>query len=136
MESTDAYHFAISKVNELKKEGINIIIEPYDTKKYKSIVEKFKNQQNGIPSKLWSRVSFKGITSSQALKIINMGNYLGMCGISFDVGGCCSLRNWEFDWSFRYKSGDENSDWREAYEDVEEKINELSSEEQVDYCVN
>ncbi len=48
-----------------------------------------------------------------------------MCGITFDLGGWHGFRDWELDWSFRY-TGKEDQAWREAKDEVEDKIHRLT----------
>jgi len=127
MKPTDAYYFAMTKVNELKNGGIEVTIKSSKSKNNKEMVKKY-DKPDKIPSEFWNNVSFKISDTTQAQKVMEMGNYLGMCGISFDTGGCSGYRDWEFDWSFSYKKGEENWEWRDAREDVEDMISQM--------CVN
>jgi hypothetical protein len=77
-------------------------------------------------------VSFKIKSENDGVKIHEMANYLGLCGICFDTGGCSVCRDWELDWSFRYVKGDEDWEWREARERVEEFISQFMSDDQCD----
>lgn len=124
MTPTDAYYFAMTKVNELKEGGIEITIKPSKSRNNEDTVKKY-NKPNRIPPELWNHISFKILDAGQAQKVMEMGNYLGMCGISYDTGGCAGCRDWEFDWSFSYRKGEENWEWRDAREEVEDMINQM-----------
>lgn len=122
MTPTEAYEFAMESVDDLKKmHGIKVTIVPSKSKQNQETVSKY-NLIDRIPPELWVRITFKFETNEQRIKIFEMGSYLGLCGISFDTGGCCNSRDWEFDWSFIYKEGDENWDKRNAREDLEDTI--------------
>lgn len=123
MTPVDAYYFAMSKVNELKESGIDVSIRPAFSVNNEDMIKKY-NKPNKILPKFWNHVSFKITKPIQTQKILDMCNYLGMCGITFDTGGCGGCRNWEFDWSFSYKKGTENWEWRDAREQVEDLINQ------------
>lgn len=122
MTPTDAYYFAMTKVNELKEAGIEVVVKP--TKNNEDTIKKY-NKSERIPPELWNHVTFKVSDDTQSQKVMEAANYLGMCGISFDSGGCSGCRDWELDWSFNYKKGEENWEWRGAREDVEDMINQM-----------
>lgn len=122
MTPTDAYYFAMTKVNELKEDGINVLITPTKSRYNEDTIKKY-DKPDRIPPELWNNVSFKILDNIQTQKIMEMSHYLGMCGISFDTGGCKGLRDWEFDWSFKYREGEENWKLRDIREDVEDMIN-------------
>ena len=128
MTPTDAYYFAMSKVKELREYGIEITIKPSKSRDNEDIVKKY-NKPDRISPELWNHVSFKILDDAQSQKVMEMGNYLGMCGISYDTGGCVSCRDWEFDWSFRYRKGEENWEWRDIREEVEDMINQMCGSE-------
>lgn len=122
MTPTEAYEFAMESVYDLKKKGgIKVTIVPSKSKQNQETVSKY-NLIDRIPPELWIHITFKFETNEERIKIFEMGSYLGLCGISFDTGGCCNSRDWEFDWSFKYKEGDENWDKRNAREDLEDTI--------------
>jgi len=120
---TEAYDFAKSKVIELQESGIEVKIIPSSKSKSNENLVKEYNKPERIPPELWEHVSFLNMNKSQAFKVHEMANYLGMCGIKFDMGGSPGFRDWEFDWSFVYIKGEEDWEWRDAREDVEEQIN-------------
>ena len=124
MKPTDAYYFAMTKVNELKEDGIEVIIKPSISRNDKEFVNKY-DKPNRIPSELWNHISFKISNAIQAQKVMKMRSYLGICGINFDTGGFTGYRDWEFDWSFSYKKGEEKMEWIKAGEDVEDMINQM-----------
>ena len=110
----DAYYFAMTKVNELKEQGINVEINKY--------LSDDSSSSENIPFEKWCNVDFEKVTQEQSVKINEMANYLGMCGITFDMGGCVNSRDWSFDWSFSYEKGSENWEWKEALNEVEDMI--------------
>ncbi len=122
MTPIEAHQFAMTKVNELIAEGIEVTIKPVGVRNDEGPVKK-PDEPDGIPPELWNKISFKGLDAIKAQKVMEMGNYLGMCGITFDSGGMSGRRDWEFDWSFNYKKGEEDLEWREARETVEDLIN-------------
>ena len=123
MTTIDAYYFTMNKVNELKEGGIEISIKPSRNINDKDTIEKYKDH-DGIPLKLWTYVTFKVTDTTQVQKIIEMTNYLGMCGITFDISGEIGERDWEIDWSFKYTEGKEDWEWRKNIEEVEDIINQ------------
>lgn len=120
MNKEDAFYFAIDRVLDLNNNGVDFKITPYNNP---NNISDAKNDE--IPKNLWCRINLKIKDKSDAQKISELGNYLGMCGISFDSGGCKGSRDWEFDWSFKYKKGEENWEWRNAREDVEKMIADM-----------
>ena len=105
MTPIEAYYFTLEKVNELKESGISITINPTTSKNNTELTEKF-HTPNNIPSKYWVNVSFEIENNEQAEKIHETDNYLGLCGIRFDMGGTENHRDWELDWSFYYRKGE------------------------------
>src|SRR4030042_173796 len=108
----EAFEFTITKVWELKESGIDVKIK----------IQRSKNKWDkkcGIPPEKWVCVTFKIKNKCQSEKILEVANYLLLCGISFDSGGCKKYRDWELDWSFRYKNGEENYELKIAREQVE-----------------
>lgn len=121
MTPIEAYYFTLEKVNELKESGISITINSTSSKDDTALTEKFETPNN-IPSKYWVNVSFEIENDEQAEKIHETANYLGLCGIRFDMGGAENHRDWELDWSFYYQKGEENIEWNVARENVESMI--------------
>ena len=124
MTPTEAYYFTMSKVDELKDSGIEVLIKPSNTKNNQEMIKKY-NQPGRTPPELWNHISFKVSDKQQSKKIFDMANYLGLCGISFDTGGCIGQRDWELDWSFRFKKGEEDWDLRDARDEVEDMLNNM-----------
>jgi hypothetical protein len=124
----EAYEFTLRKVNQLKESGIDVVIKPTSSRNDEILIRKYSGT-NRIPSDKWINVSFKVSDKGQAMKIHEVANYLGLCGIRFDTGGCYNCRDWELDWSFIFTPGVENEEWREAREDIEDMINDLIEEE-------
>jgi hypothetical protein len=140
MTPIDAYHLTLSKILELKENGINVEIIPTKSRIDKKLIERF-NQPERIPPEKWVSVSFKIKNHMDAVKIHEMANYLGMCGIRFDTGGCLNCRDWELDWSFKYVKGEDNLDWKDDREIVEDlisvmfkKVSENYTEDDINSC--
>jgi len=122
MTPIDAYNLVLDKVKELEEEGIKTKITISKTKnEYSDDYENNKNER--IPPELWQKVTFIIEEKSQAIKIHEVANYLGMVGIKFDVGGTINQRDWELDWSFKY-TGTEDMDWRDARDECEDNIDD------------
>lgn len=129
MDTKEAYELTLEKIEELGREGIEVTIKPFKslTTPY-GIVDQLVERNNekydrlgGIPPNKWFYVTFSVLDESHAIKIHKAGDYLGMCGITFDVGGWQGYRDWKLDWSFSY-TGKEDEDWREARDEVEDLI--------------
>ena len=128
MTTLEAFYFAMTKINELKEQGIKVEIIPYTfcNEKHKNELLKEYSKKENIPHEKWCSITFTVKNKEEAEKIHEVGNYLGMCGITFDTGGMSNSRDWEFDWSFSYRKGSENWEWKEGRETVEEMIQNMS----------
>ncbi len=115
----EAFEFTLTKVWELKESGIGVTIEPQ--KKLDTDWDK----EIGLPPEKWVCVTFKIKNKEQAEKILEVANYLLLAGITFDSGGCKECRDWELDWSFRFKKGEENFELAVIRGKVEDEINNL-----------
>ncbi len=105
----EAYEFTLQVLEELRKEGIRV-----ETKRSKSsddaeYVAKKSKDPTTILAKYWTKNSLYFDTPEQQQKIFEATKYLRMAGIGFDIGGCSGQYDWETDWSFRFKKG--NDDW-------------------------
>ena len=121
MTTQEAYDFTIDKVNELQKSGIKVETRSCNSKDNPETIAKYSSPENVAPE-FWVHISFKTDNKPHLDQIHEAVNYLGMCGISFDTGGCCGQRDWELDWSFRYKEGDEDWEKRDTRDDVEDVL--------------
>ena len=130
MKPIEAFYFTMQKVNELKESGITVNVKPTKSRTDKELAKKYDKPER-IPAEHWVNVSFKIENKEQALKIRETANYLGLCGIRFDTGGCSNCRDWELDWSFSYKKGEEDWEWRDAREEVEDMISKMSDGENI-----
>jgi len=110
MKTIEAFEFTLTKVWELKESGIEVKIKP-------------------LPAEKWLHVTFYIKNSIEAKKVLEMAQYLAMCGICFDTGGCSGQRDWKLDWSFSYKKGEEDMDMIVAREQVEEMLLEEMGKE-------
>ncbi len=117
----DAYYFTISKLKEFKSEGIKINIKHCKSAGDIKMVQKY-NLPGRVAPEHWVNVNLVYKNGKQRNLIISARKHLGMCGISFDTGGCRNTRDWELDWSFKYERGKEAWDWLNATEEVEEII--------------
>lgn len=128
MNPLEAFYFTMQKVKELKESGITVSVNPTKSRTDKELAKKYDKPER-ISAEHWVNVSFKVENKEQALKIHETANYLGLCGIRFDTGGSSNCRDWELDWSFSYKKGEEDWEWRDAREEVEDMISKMSDEE-------
>ncbi len=128
MTSNEAHAFALNKVEELRKDGIEVTIKKYnlDSEHGRKTVQKYDGEINRAHPERWVNVKFEISNKIDAEKVQEAANYLGMCGMIFDVGGTSDFRDWELDWSFQY-TGKEDEEWREVREDVENMINDEDS---------
>jgi len=122
MTTIGAYELTLDRVRELKEYGIKVKIRPCDSRDDKELIKEY-SQPESIPPEKWVNVSFEISNIGEAMRIHEAANYLGMCGITFDSGGCSDHRDWELDWSFSY-TGKEDEGWREARDEVEDLINQ------------
>jgi hypothetical protein len=123
MDLFEAYEFTLEKVRELMDDGIHVNMIVPKLASNLEVVRKAKEKGGAIPSDKWVRISFKNLDKMEAEKVLEKGNYLGLCGISFDCGGSEGVRDWELDWSFTYNKGQEMLDWIESREQIEDNIN-------------
>lgn len=124
MTTNEAFELAIEKANELKENGIEVVFRPCNSEDNEEMIEKYNKPEN-IPPDKWVKVTFENIDKYQAEKIHDAANYLGMCGILFDSGGCSNSRDWELDWSFQYTGQEEPEERKQARDEVEDMINKL-----------
>lgn len=121
MKTMEAYELTLEKLDELREKGIEISMKPSRSRNNEETIKKYSGKER-IPSDKWFHVTFKVQEKDDSIIIHEMANYLGMCGISFDTGGCREYRDWELDWSFKY-TGKEDENWRNGREEVEDIIN-------------
>ncbi len=132
MTSDEALKFGLFKIDELQKEtGIKIKIVPYDfttdhgkEMKIEYLRKHLNKEPNGASPHLWQRIHFVQPNDEQKEKIRELHNYLNMCGISSDSGGCCEGWDWEWDWSFNYIAKD-NQEAREANNQLYDLFDEV-----------
>lgn len=86
MTTLEAYEFTLEKIDELKKDDIHVIIKPSKSRNSKIITNKYNGPERISPDK-WIHITFLFLEGDQATKILEMANYLMMCGIYFDTGG-------------------------------------------------
>lgn len=98
MNINEAYEFVMSKLERLKNEGVDYVInEPIKTP---SLIEKYNKPQRLSVDK-WINVSFNLDKETDLQKIYNMENLCKMTGIYFDTKFGKVQRDWEIDWSLR-----------------------------------
>ena len=135
MTPIEAFEFTMKKISELKESGIKVNIKPYkfiNDKDREEMIAEYGGQVCRVPYDKWVSVSFENLSEEQNIKVSETLRYLGLCGISFDMGGCCGSRDWELDWSFTYNKGKEKWEWIDGIEEVEDMINDLSKEDKLD----
>ena len=123
MTTNEAYYLAIKKVKELKDSGIKVHVKRSKSRNDPEMVMKYSSPDHITPSK-WIHVSFDCKNKEETNKVFEAGNYLNLCGISFDTGGWQRSRDWEFDWSFRYTRKEEIESMEERKQ-VENILDEL-----------
>ena len=128
MKTIEAFEFTLTKVWELKESGIEVKIKPSCSRDNKDLEKKYSGPDR-VPAEKWLFVSFHIKNGNESKKIFEMGQYLAMCGICFDTGGCSGQRDWELDWSFSYKKGEENMEMIIAREQVEDKLSGMNKED-------
>ena len=123
MKTKEAYELTLRKVQKLKDSGIKCTINPYSGESIKELSIRY-NEVSRIKSDKWISVNFSNLDKGQSLKVHEVANYLGMCGITFDIGGTADTRAWELDWSFEY-TGKEDEERRDARDEVENIWNNM-----------
>lgn len=121
MTTEEALAFTLNKVDELKELGIKVINKPCLSKDNPKTIKKYSNPENTKPN-TWIHISFRTTDGKHLMAIHEAVNYLGMCGITFDTGGCNGQRDWALDWSFSYKEGSEDWIRRNARDDLEDTL--------------
>lgn len=98
MNIDEAYEFVMNKLERLKNEGVDYVInEPIKTS---TLIEKYNKPQRLSVDK-WINVSFNLENETDVEKIKDMENLCKMVGIYFDTRYGKVQRDWEIDWSFR-----------------------------------
>jgi hypothetical protein len=101
-----AYDCAMGVLEELKKSGVKVeMVIPRRVSKgeYQDTVEKY-HPPKCLPVEKWRHVELFP-TKEQVDLVHNAASKLFEFGITFDTGGGCGSRDWEIDWSFKYKKG-------------------------------
>lgn len=119
MTTQEALLFTLSKVDELRELGIEVINKPYSFKDNPETIVNYNKPEN-IKHNLWIQISFKTKNKIHFEKIREAMHYLRICGITFDTGGCNGQRDWELDWSFSYNPGEDNPERGFAQDAVED----------------
>lgn len=122
MTTQEAFDFVMSKVDELKELGIKVVSKPCPSKNNPKTIAHYNTPENIKPD-TWVHISFKTTDVKHLAEIHEVVNYLGMCGITFDTGGCNGQRDWKLDWSFNYKEGSEDWIKRNVRDDLEDMLN-------------
>lgn len=127
MTPTEAFYFAMEKIKELQEYGVKVKMKPSRSRENPDTVAKY-NLPDRIPPNLWHHINLIYENEGQYMKIREARSYLGMCGISFDTGGMGTMRDWEFDWSFKYHEGEEKWEWSQRASEVDDMIDSLTSQ--------
>ena len=121
-----AYDYAMQVLEELKKSGVKVkIIVPGRVSKgeYQDTVERYHPPERLHVDK-WRHVELFP-TKGQIDLVHNAVTKLFEFGITFDTGGGCDGgRDWEMDWSFKYKKEKDMAPLKSLQEN-EELIREL-----------
>ena len=134
MTPTEAHNHTMEVVKSLQAKGIETEVKPY--KIVDNVLDKYgpdgtKSEGRANPD-LWCNVTFKPKNDEQANLIQEMVVKLGWMGVTFDTGGGCGRRDWELDWSFKYKEGCIDSRREEALTSMEDFIKGMDNAESED----
>ena len=121
MTALEAYELTLEKIDELKNDGIKVSFKNYPKDLINNEILNEYNDKEHIPHQYWKDVTFKNVDEIEIEKISETLNYLSLCGISFDLYGCCGERTWQLDWSFRY-TGKINDEWRDEKDQLESML--------------
>ena len=100
MTLNEAYQLTLDKIEELKKDGIEVEIKPSVSSTDQEIIDEYKNKPGTIPADKWVHVGFK-VKGKEQLdkKVFNAQSEISRIGISFDTGFAFGpqIRDWELD---------------------------------------
>ena len=104
-KSNEAYNFVLNKIEELKKDGIEVDFRKDERNAWDdvrdSLRKRYRNKNNRINPKKWKQICFKTKNESESQKVFDLISDLGEIGIYFDTGAGWTGIIWELDWSFR-----------------------------------
>ena len=98
MNINEAYDFLMKKVDELKEQGIEVLIK--DSIVTPDAKEKY-NKPDRLPSTEWKTICLGLQCEGDLGKVREIEHLCNMVGIYFDTGYGGGQREWEIDWSFR-----------------------------------
>ena len=124
MEALDLVTFA---VEQLRDEGITATITPSRSRNDPRVVASHRGPDY-LPVERWVWVAFLVDSLQEAQQVAQARKHLGWRGISFDVGGIGTTRDWFLDWSFRVEDVPDG-EW-EHRADVAERILQTGLDEE------
>lgn len=107
MNINEAYEKTLQVLEEIKQKGIEFEITP--NKLHESILKKYDNREDRLPSNKWNNVCFHCKTKEESEFLHQKQMELCHLGICFDSGGGCGGRDWELDWSFHVEETTDGS---------------------------
>jgi hypothetical protein len=103
MTANEAYDEVMAVVGVLKARGVGVEIEPAKSRTNVELVAEYSGPERVAPDR-WVHVHLFPDTVEQKEAIAVAREKLCRMGIGFDTGGWAGCRDWELDWSFRYRA--------------------------------
>lgn len=123
----EAYGLTLIKIEELISEGFKVSKVESNSRNNPETIAKYNSPDNLSPE-LWYHISFNLSGSLSIERIMDASRYLRMCGIRFDTGAGCGSCDWELDWSFSVKKG-EDIEGIYSLNELEDSYNNLFKKE-------
>ena len=101
MELLKAHELAMSVVEDIRAQGIEVKVVPSSSRTRDSTLKKYGDRPDCVKPEKWFHVTFFPWKDEHKALIQQKAKELGWRGIGFDTGGCAGQRDWELDWSFR-----------------------------------
>lgn len=128
MTTNEAYDYAMAVAKEIEATGVAVTIKPSRSRNNPETIQKYSGPERVLPDR-WMHVTFYPTTDEQRDLILQKQKALGWKGIGFDSGGGCGGRDWELDWSFRYREGEIDANHEVAMDTCEDIIRKLQNGE-------
>jgi len=125
MTPDEALKHTLEFVKELQEQGISVSVVSYNMQEEdkEELLAMYgpggtHSEFRADPS-LWCRVCSRTVDAAQADEIRALAINLSRVGVFFDSSGMGGQRDWELDWSFKYKPGEDSSQREEALNSME-----------------
>lgn len=112
MDILTAYDLVLSKVDDLRDQGVKI-----------EISKTFSSEEGDLPKDKWVEIHFLTVKEDIKEKLNDALKYFSTVGISFDVYGDNIKRTWQLDWSFTVDS-ELSSSWLLSIDFMEDALKE------------